>query len=84
MAVDSLQIIPVERWADLQIQSLMKPIEPSLTIESYQPLLEVAKLLEEKKLPTLTVVRDNGILVGILEKASIQKLLLRRTQATPA
>lgn len=84
IAVDALQTIPVGQWSNLQIQELMKPIEPSLTVESYQPLLEVAKLLEEKKLPALNVVRENGILVGILEKASIQKLLHRRTQVNPA
>ncbi len=84
IAVDALQTIPVGQWSNLQIQELMKQIEPSLTVESYQPLLEVAKLLEEKKLPALNVVRENGILVGILEKASIQKLLHRRTQANPA
>ncbi len=84
IAIDALQTRSVEQWVNTQIQDLMKPIEPSLTVASGQPLLEVAKLLEEKQLPALTVVRDNGVLVGILEKASIRDLLQRRTQATPA
>ena len=83
IAIDALQTRSVEQWVDTQVQDLMKPIEPSLTVTSGQPLLEVAKLLEEKQLPALTVVRDNGVLVGILEKASIRELLQSRTQATP-
>ena len=83
IAIDALQTRSVEQWVDTQVQDLMKPIEPSLTVTSGQPLLEVAKLLEEKQLPALTVVRDNGVLVGILEKASIREVLQRRTQATP-
>ena len=84
IAIDALQTRSVEQWVNTQVQDLMKPIEPSLTVVSGQPLLEVAKLLEEKQLPALTVVRDNGVLVGILEKASIRDLLQRRTQANPA
>ncbi len=84
IAIEALQTRSVEQWIDTQVKDLMKPIEPSLTVASGQPLLEVVKLLEEKQLPALTVVRDNGVLVGILEKASIRDLLQRRTQASLA
>jgi CBS domain-containing protein len=53
-------------------------------VKSDQPLLEVVKLLEQGKLSALAVIRDNGALVGILEKASILNLLEKRAQANPA
>jgi CBS domain-containing protein len=62
----------------------MRPVEEFTTVKSDQPLLEVVKLLEQGKLSALAVIRDNGALVGILEKASILNLLEKRAQANPA
>jgi Mg/Co/Ni transporter MgtE len=59
----------------------MKPVDFSTTVQSDQSLLEVVTLLEQEKLTQLPVVRANGVLVGILEKASIIRLLEKRTQA---
>jgi Zn-dependent protease len=82
--VDDLKAVPSDRWADTQIGQLMHPVEPSQMIPSDQPLLDVAKLLEEQHLSALTVIQDNGILVGLLEKTSILRLLQQVTSATPA
>jgi Zn-dependent protease/predicted transcriptional regulator len=84
IAVETLQTVPVEQWSDIQVQALMQPAEAIQTIESHQPLLDVVKRLEEKQLPALTVIRENGVLVGLLEKSSILAFLQRRTQATAA
>jgi predicted transcriptional regulator len=40
-----------------------------------QPLLEVMRTLDEKKLSVLAVIRDNGQLLGLLEKQAIVKLM---------
>jgi Zn-dependent protease/CBS domain-containing protein len=82
IAVDALQTIPAERWASTQASELAKPVEASNIIDSDQPLLEVVRLLEESKISTLTVIRNNGVLVGLLEKESILNLLKRRTQTS--
>ncbi|WP_404785340.1 site-2 protease family protein [Altericista sp. CCNU0014] len=84
IAVDALQSIPTERWSSLRVSELAQPVEASKTIDSDLPLMEVVKQLEENKLSTLTVIRENGILVGLLEKASILNLVQRRVQASPA
>jgi Zn-dependent protease/CBS domain-containing protein len=84
IAVDALETIPTTRWATTLVGELAKPVEASDTIDSDRPLLEVVRLLEESKLSTLTVIRNNGVLVGLLEKASIVNLLQRRAQASPA
>ncbi len=84
IAVDVLQSIPTERWASTLVGELAKPVEASNTIDSEQPLLEVVRLLEETKISTLTVIGENGVLVGLLEKASILNLLQRRAQTSPA
>lgn len=78
VAIDALRMIPSDRWSEMQIAELVQPIEASRTVRSDQPLLEVIRRLEEQQLSALAVIRDNGILVGLLEKTAIANLLQRR------
>ncbi|MEH2420993.1 MAG: site-2 protease family protein [Nostoc sp.] len=82
-AVDNLRI-PTAMWSETQVREVMQPISQSTTVQSDQPLLEVVQLLEQQKLSALPVVRKNGVLVGILEKAAVIQLLQSRTQPNPA
>ncbi|MDZ7949642.1 site-2 protease family protein [Nostoc sp. DedQUE09] len=84
IAVDNLRAIPTALWAETQVKQVMRPITESTTVKSDQPLLEVMQLLEQQKLSVLPVIRENGVLVGILEKAAIIQLLQSRTQPNPA
>lgn len=82
IAVDDLKTIPTDNWPHTLVSQLVQPIEFSTTVKSHQSLLEVVTLLEQQKLTQLPVIRDNGVLVGLLEKASILSLL--QAQANPA
>ncbi|MBD2776500.1 site-2 protease family protein [Iningainema tapete] len=84
ISVDDLRMIPTTQWTETQVKDIMRPIENTSTVQSDRPLLEAVQLLEQRKLSALTVIRDNGVLVGILEKAAIIDLLQRRAQANPA
>jgi Zn-dependent protease/CBS domain-containing protein len=81
--LDDLRTIPTASWTETPIQQVMRPTQ-STTINSNQPLLEVVQLLEQQKLSALPVIRDNGVLVGILEKTAIIHLLQSGTQPNPA
>ena len=50
-------------------------------LRSNQSLLEAAMVLEQQHGSALPVVRENGVLIGILEKAAILQLLQKRMQA---
>ncbi|MBN3948634.1 MAG: site-2 protease family protein [Nostoc sp. NMS7] len=84
IAVDNLRTIPTALWSETPIKEVMRPLTESTTVQSDQPLLEVMQLLEQQKLSVLPVIRENGVLVGILEKAAIIQLLQSRTQPNPA
>lgn len=84
IAVDNLRTIPTGLWSETQVKQVMRPITESTTVQSDQPLLEAMQLLEQQKLSVLPVIRENGVLVGILEKAAIIQLLQSRTQPSPA
>ncbi|HEY9635702.1 MAG TPA: site-2 protease family protein [Coleofasciculaceae cyanobacterium] len=81
IAVDDLKTIPTSQWTVTQVRELIQPIDLSTTVQPDQSLLEVVTLLEKQRLTQLPVVRANGVLVGILEKASIVHLLEKRVQA---
>jgi Zn-dependent protease/CBS domain-containing protein len=84
LSVEDLKAIPRDLWSETLVQTLVKPLDPSLTVQSDRPLSEVVTLLEERKLTALSVVQKNNILVGLLEKTAIVNLLQNRVQASPA
>jgi len=84
LLVEDMKTVPTSIWPTTPVRELMKPVEQSITVQSNQSLLEVIALLEQKKITQLPVVRENGSLVGILEKTSIIRLLEEREQAKPA
>jgi Zn-dependent protease len=90
IAIDALQTIPKDLWAETPVRQLVQPIASSMIVQSNQPLSEVVNLLETQQLPVLSVVESNGVLLGLLEKAAIVNLLQNgnllqsRVQVNPA
>jgi Zn-dependent protease/CBS domain-containing protein len=84
IAIDDMRNVATSNWPNIKVREVMQPVELSTTVEADQSLLEAVMLLEKEKLTQLPVVRKNGVLVGILEKASIMRLLEQRAQAKPA
>ena len=83
IAVDDLRKVSTAMWAETQVKDLMQPIE-SAVVRSNQSLLEAAMVLEQQQRSALPVVRENGVLIGILEKTAILQLLQKRMLANPA
>jgi Zn-dependent protease/CBS domain-containing protein len=72
--IDALKQVPRENWSTMSVDTIMDSTAPT-TVKQDQPLLEVIQTLETEKLQALAVVRPDGSLVGLLEKAAIQNLL---------
>lgn len=84
ISIEALNTVSRDRWTEVRVAELVQAIEPATTIPAQEALMDVIRRLEEKQLAALTVVQDNGVLVGLLEKSAILKLLQRRPQANPA
>jgi len=84
IAVDVMKTISTSNWPITSVRELMQPVDLSTTVQADQSLLDAIVLLEKEQLTQLPVVRENGVLVGLLEKGSIIRLLEQRTQAKPA
>ncbi|HEY9648203.1 MAG TPA: site-2 protease family protein [Chroococcidiopsis sp.] len=79
--VDDLKNVPTNDWWNVPVQTLTKPLSEVDTVPCTRPLLEVVTLLEEKKLSSLAVVREDGVVMGLLEKNSIAGLLQAKANA---
>ena len=82
LELDSLNKISTSRWTELKVSEIMQPIDNStIIIEANKSLLEVVKMLDNNPRQQLTVIQRNGVLLGLLEKASIIEFLQQQTQA---
>ncbi len=84
ISLDNFRSIPKQLWSETLTKEVTGPIAESSTVQADRPLLEVMQLIEKHKLSALTVIRDNGVLVGILEKTAILSLLQKRMVSNPA
>lgn len=84
IVVSDFNAIPTSQWPQVTVRELIKPVESLTTVPEKTSLLEVAMLLEQKQVMELTVVRDNGSLVGLIERDSIRRILEQKTQVKPA
>jgi Zn-dependent protease len=83
LALEALKTVESDLWAQTLVSELMQSIEPSTIIISDRPLLQAIEQLESKHVTTLSVTNSDGILVGLLEKASVINLLHRQPQVSP-
>ena len=79
IAVDALKTISTSQWPTTSVAELIQPLDNPPSIQGDRPLLDAIKLLEEKQESQLLVLGDNGILLGLMEKASIARLLQENT-----
>ncbi|MGG6293492.1 site-2 protease family protein [Leptolyngbya sp. AN02str] len=78
--VDDMKKVPTTDWWDVQVQTLVRSPSEIATVPSTTPLLDVINMLNEQ-LTELAVVKEDGEVVGLLEKTSIVKLLEQKVTA---
>ncbi|NEP82720.1 MAG: site-2 protease family protein [Okeania sp. SIO3C4] len=82
--VDDLKVVNTSEWPFVMVKELTKPVTNMETVVAKTSLLEVVSLLEQKQINELTVIDENGVLVGLIEKSSIRSLLESKAQVKPA
>lgn len=81
--VDELRSISTSLWNETLVSDLMKSKAEVTTVIDTLSLLEVVKLIEQQPEQELTVVKENGFVVGLIEKQGIMKFLQSKmTNAT--
>ncbi|MEO0834673.1 MAG: site-2 protease family protein [Cyanobacteria bacterium J06642_3] len=80
LTTEDLNQIQTSRWNEVYLDELVQPVPESDKIPATTSLLEAAKLFETKKSPELVVVRESGEVLGLLEKASIIRLMVQQEE----
>lgn len=81
--VDELRSISTSLWNETLVSDLMKSQTEVKTVIDTLSLLEVVKLIEQQPEQELTVVKEDGFVVGLIEKQGIVKFLQSKmTNAT--
>ncbi|MGL5805220.1 MAG: site-2 protease family protein [Xenococcaceae cyanobacterium] len=78
IAPDDLRQIPTSKWTEFLVKELLQPVAANTIVSADLSLIEVVKLIETQNLQQLIVVRNDGVLVGLLEKAAIVNLLQQK------
>ncbi|NET68245.1 MAG: site-2 protease family protein [Moorea sp. SIO1G6] len=79
--VDDLKTVPTSNWPVTPVRALMKSVKTLRTVQSDHSLLDVVKIMEKEQLEQLPVVSEKGVVVGILDTASIRSILEERKKA---
>lgn len=82
--VEDLKTIPTSQWTEVNIGRLLQTSESLKLVLSHTSLLDVVKILEGENLSQVTVVEENGTVLGLIEKASILTFLSQKNQSQPA
>jgi Zn-dependent protease/CBS domain-containing protein len=83
LMVNQMRQVPTSQWPLVSVKELVQPINDLITVDAEQSLLDVVTLLEKEQINAIPVVRE-GIILGLIEKASIRNLLQRQAQVRPA
>ena len=75
VTTEDLKQIQTSEWNDIYLSELVQPVPETDTIPADTSLLEAAKLFETVKMNELVVINNTGEVLGLLEKASIIKLM---------
>ncbi len=73
--LEDLNTVSTMQWPKVPVKEILQPTLSSPVVQSNQSLLDIVALLDKEKLQTIAVVKESGVLVGLLEKAAIRRLL---------
>jgi Zn-dependent protease len=80
IATEDLKQIPTSQWNDTYIREIIQPVENLKTVPADLSLLEVVKIIETENKSELVVVNSTGVVMGLLEKASIISLMEKEAE----
>ncbi len=84
IVTEDLKQIPTSKWTEIKVRELIKESVGITTVKSNQSLMEVIQLIEKQNLSELAVIKEDGVVVGLLEKTSIINLLKQEAEEAKA
>ncbi len=74
ITIHDIHKVPKEKWKEITVAEIMKPISEIKTVDVNLPLVEALKLMDEEGVNQLPIVEDDEI-IGVLTRESLISLL---------
>jgi Zn-dependent protease len=68
LALEDLKALPRERWHRTRARDVMRPVAPSLFVDSSTPMAEASEIMRRNGTGSLAVIDHGGQLVGFLQR----------------
>jgi CBS domain-containing protein len=68
LALEDLKALPRERWHRTRAREVMRPVAPSLFVESTTPMARANEIMQRNGTGSLAVLDSKGHLVGFLQR----------------
>ncbi|HEV7683136.1 MAG TPA: M50 family metallopeptidase [Pyrinomonadaceae bacterium] len=84
LSLEDLKSLPRERWANTQVQSVMRLVEPGFFVEPSTTLDSAQAVMKENGVGAIAIVNARGELVGFLQSGSIKRRVTRAGASPPS
>jgi Zn-dependent protease len=78
LLLEELKSVPREKWSNLEVSSVMRPVDGSMFIDSVMPVERAQAALKANGLGRAVVLDSNGLIIGYV---SLRDLLRSRAEA---
>jgi CBS domain-containing protein len=81
LSLEDLKKLPRERWRQTRARDVMRPVDPTLFVESTATMARADALMHRNGVGSLAVIDHAGQLVGFLQRGRLKKETRRRGDA---
>jgi Zn-dependent protease len=80
LSLEDLKILPREQWARTTVESMMRPVNPQLFVESSTTLDSAQEVMKQNGVGAVAVIDSRGGLVGFLYTGKIRRRSKTKTR----
>jgi Zn-dependent protease/CBS domain-containing protein len=78
LTLEDLKALPRERWRVTRAREVMRPVDPTLFVESSTTMASADEIMQRNGIGALAVVDHRGQLVGFLQRGRLKKEKVKR------
>jgi len=78
LTLEDLKALPRERWRKTLVRDVMRPVDPTLFVESTATMARADEILQRNGVGALAVIDHRGQLVGFLQRGNLKKVKVKR------
>ncbi|MDQ5846346.1 MAG: site-2 protease family protein [Acidobacteriota bacterium] len=80
LSLKDLKTLPREQWARTTVESVMRPVNPQLFVESSTTLDSAQEVMKQNGVGAVAVIDSRGGLIGFLQTGKIRRLSKTKTR----